>query len=149
MSYEKIESAERTFCLPRKMTPLHFPPQTNASAAKKLAKRKALHFPQDAQTLRLPFHSASLCLLQALLVPLCECFRFLVWPGCASTFVFFLFLVEQYGFFHFCLCGSTGSVPAGFETPGGETSASTLVCICPSLASSGKLQWDLEQAMTI
>ena len=37
-------------------------------------------------------------------------------------------------------------VPAGFETPGGG--ASTLVCICPSLASSGKLKWDLEQGLS-
>lgn len=41
-------------------------------------------------------------------------------------------------------------VPAiGFETPGDETSASTLVYALASLASSGQLQWDLEQAMTI
>lgn len=40
--------------------------------------------------------------------------------------------------------GGTGSVPAiGFETPGGETGASTLVYALASLASSGQLQWDL------
>lgn len=46
--------------------------------------------------------------------------------------------------------GGTGSVPAiGFETPRGETGASTLVYALASLASLGQLQWDLEQAMTI